>query len=116
MNNKQIAGIEALHKKASALIDDDTEPDIAALISHVPALCQTVRQLRKWLDDALVRAAEDQDDHSAQRATLVAQLEQVTKERDVARIGMQRTCTHPNTYPLRTATRRCHDCGLEILL
>lgn len=63
------------------------------LIAHaridIPALCQTVRVLREQLaqaerqrDDALVRAVEDQDYDSEQRAALAKQLEQVTKERD----------------------------------
>lgn len=51
-----------------------------------------------------------------ENTALREQLAEVTKERDDARSGMMRICTHPNTYPLKTASRRCHDCGLEILL
>lgn len=45
---------------------------------------------------------------------LQSQLAQVTAER--ARGRFSRSCTHPNTYPLTATSRRCHDCGLEVLL
>lgn len=39
-------------------------------------------QAQKRLDDALVRAVEDQDEHSAQRADLAKKLAQVEQERN----------------------------------
>lgn len=54
--------------------------DIPALTRDWRALRQQLATANKQRDDALVRAAEDQDEHSAQRAALVVQLEQVTKE------------------------------------
>lgn len=50
----------------------------------IPALCATVRHLRKQLDDALVRAAEDQDYDSEQRAVLAKENERLTRERNEA--------------------------------
>lgn len=94
LSEEQVAKIEARALQVKELVG------VGQFGEDTLALCQSLRAARKQLDDALVRAAEDQDYDSEQRAMLAKgntalreQLAQVKKERDELKAARLRDIT-----------------------
>lgn len=79
---QEVDEIESRYKLAASAFQPYKE--VTDSLSDIPALCATVRQLRKQLDDALVRAAEDQDYDSEQRVKLAASMRSLCVEKVVS--------------------------------
>lgn len=104
LNKKAITEIDALSERATRVIDNDTAPEIAAVLSHIPALCATVKQLREANQDLRSEMDAFKQDREGSDLCYMRQVE--TVEKAVARVAAERDDLQSQLEQLRAENEK----------